>query len=114
MAHQANWWLKHNIYTKSFWQHKEELLSIGCNLSSTIFYTQSFIFLHQEWEKGHQIVFCRSIFFTVGVDSREADDGGRLHLLRRDGLVVVAVVVDDRLRADDDAAAARLRNGDQK
>ena len=55
-----------------------------------------------------------SLQVTVGVDSGETDDGGRLHLLRRDGLVVVAVVVDDRLGADDDAATARLRNRDQK
>jgi hypothetical protein len=29
-------------------------------------------------------------------------------------LIVVSVVIDDRLGADDDAAAARLRHGDQE
>ena len=51
---------------------------------------------------------------TVRVDPCEANDSGRLHLLRRDRLVVVSVVVDDRLGADDKASTARLRNGDKK
>ncbi len=54
------------------------------------------------------------LVFTVRVDPSEANDGGRLHLLRRDRLIIVSVVVDDRLGADNEASTARLRNGNKK
>lgn len=51
---------------------------------------------------------------TIRIDPCEADDRGGLHLLRRDGLIIVSVVVYDRLCADDDAAAARLGDWDEE